>query len=39
MQNIKVKAMRISSYHSTIDSALPEESAVPVYLSYGSRGQ
>lgn len=41
MQNIKVKAMRISSYHSTIDSAFrtPEESAVPVYLSYGSRGQ
>lgn len=28
-------------YHSTIDSAFrtPEESAVPVYLSYGSRGQ
>jgi len=36
----KVKAMGISSYHSTIDSAFrtPEESVVPVYLSYGSRG-
>lgn len=39
MRNIKVKAMRISSYHTTIDSAFrTPESAVPVYLNYGISG-